>query len=199
MRHAPSPPKTDQLITDHRSLITTSLLILGSAVALLALIGLIGLLVGPSLLTDQALLERHLQSASPGASPSLPGFAHPLVLSRQPGSTNTHRTLRVQVDISTPAGPLTCRGLLIYHHDAPPASDLAWDADQQATCSEAEARVHLARQILAGGSIRHSYDLYGKERTDQVIHLLRLWLAADLLRPDDIPGADNRNILESGK
>lgn len=185
----------------HRSPLAAGLLLLGAVVALLAIIGIIGIIGSPSLLTDQTILERHLHSGNPGASagPALPGFAHPLVLSRQPDSTSTDRTLRIQVEIATPTGFLTCRGLLIYHHDAPPSSELAWDADQQALCAEAEARVRLARQILAGGSLRHSYDLYGKERTDQVVQLLRLWLATGLLRPDDIPGADNREIVASGR
>lgn len=159
---------------------------MGLLVASAAAIGIVGLLVGPHLLDDAMVLERYLPT-------SLPGFEQPRVLAREAGSTATYRRLRFEVAVAlADGGRRTCRGLLIYHHWPTPTADLAWD---DPTCAEAVAVVRLARQILAGGSLRHSPALYGRERTRQAEQLLRQWLATGRLRLQDIPGADNRRLL----
>ncbi|MCS7038713.1 MAG: hypothetical protein RMN24_00415 [Anaerolineae bacterium] len=162
------------------------LMALGLLVATAAAIGLIGLLVGPQRLTDAMVLERYV-------STSLPGFEQARVLAREPGTTATYRRLRFEVAVALPDGSQRiCQGLLVYHQRPAPTADLAWD---DPACAEAVAVVRLARQILAGGSLRHSPALYGEARTRQAERLLRHWLATGRLRLQDIPGADNRRLL----
>jgi hypothetical protein len=161
-------------------------LVAGILVAVSAAAGLVGLELGPHWLSDQSLLERSFSTA-------LPGLAQPRVLAREPGTTATDRRLRFEVAVAVAdGGRRLCQGLLIYHHRPTPATDLVWD---DPLCAEAVAVVRLARQILAGGSLRYSPMLYGEQRSDQAAQLLRHWLSTGRLRLQDIPGADNRRLL----
>lgn len=159
---------------------------MGLLVASTAVLGVIGLLIGPYRLTDEKVLERYVPT-------TLPGFEEARVLAREAGNTATYRRLHFEVAVaSADGGRRTCRGLLIYHHRPTPTADLAWD---DPACAEAVAVVRLARQILAGGSLRYSPALYGEERTRQAERLLRHWLVTGRIHLQDIPGADNRRLL----
>ena len=169
-----------------KTLVTWGLLSLALVFLVLAAGGVIGLFIGPRLISDQDLLYRQLQITQPG-------YTHAIVLSRLPASTAQQRHLRIQAAISTPDGEIECQGLLNYHYRLSPVSELAWDTER---CTEAAETVRLARIILDGGSLRHYPALFGAERTSDVIGVLRHWLANHEIVLRDIPGADNHALLE---
>ncbi|MCO6452939.1 MAG: hypothetical protein J5I90_19300 [Caldilineales bacterium] len=168
-----------------RKSLAAVLFLFGLIVLFISIAAVTSLIIGPRLHSDQELLTRYLQL-------SRPGYLHVTPLSHESNSSARHRRIRIESGIDTPDAVLTCQGLFIYHYVSPPSWDLAWDS---AECTRSDETLRLARRILDGGSLAHTYALYGETQAKAVQGLLQKWLRQGVLTLSDIPGTENRAML----